>query len=198
MPQAVLAEEIGPWQDVLRVVELPPLPEPPPETLAIRVATCGMGFQDMLQIEGKYQDKAEPPFVPINYAVGTVTAVGPGVEGFSVGDRVVGNAAEDADGHMRGGLAEEALLKAYATNHVPEFMSDAVVLSMHENYWDVHHAVSVCGEVGPGDTLLVLGASGACGLAAVDLGKALGATVIACASSPEKLEACAAQGADVK
>ena len=106
MPQAVLAEEIGPWQDALRVVELPPMPEPPPETLAIRVATCGMGFQDMLQIEGKYQDKAEPPFVPINYAVGTVTAVGPGVEGFSVGDRVVGNAAEDADGHMRGGLAE--------------------------------------------------------------------------------------------
>ena len=62
---------------------------------------------------------------------------------------------------------------------------------------DTHHGVAVCGEVGPGDTLLVLGASGACGLAAVDLGKALGATVVACASSEKKLEACASQGADI-
>ena len=114
-----------------------------------------------------------------------------------MGDRVVGNAADDSDGHMRGGLAEEALVKADAANLVPEFMSDAVALSMHENYWDVHHGVAVCGQVEPGETLMVLGASGACGLAAIDLGKALGATVVACASSDEKLKACAAQGADV-
>jgi NADPH2:quinone reductase len=113
-----------------------------------------------------------------------------------VGDRVVGNAIPDAKGHMRGGLAEEALLHAEIAVHVPDFMSDRIVLSMHDNYWDVHHGVATCGRVGPGDTLLVLGASGACGMAAVDLGKALGARVVACASKAEKLEACRRAGAD--
>jgi D-arabinose 1-dehydrogenase-like Zn-dependent alcohol dehydrogenase len=171
-------------------------------TLKIRVSACGMGFPDLLQSADKYQTKAEPPFVPVQYAVGEIVAIGEGAASgddfsydgvFKVGDRVVGNAAEDSEGHMRGGLAEEALVRGDAANLVPSFMSDAVVLSMHENYWDTHHGVAVCGEVGPGDTLVVLGASGACGLAAIDLGKALGATVVACASSEEKLEACAAQ-----
>lgn len=174
--------------------------------LKIQVSACGMGFPDLLQSADKYQVKAEPPFVPVQYAVGTIVAIGESASSgdtfsydgvFQLGDRVVANAAEDSDGHLRGGLAEEALVKADSANIVPASMSDAVALSMHENYWDTHHGVAVCGEVGPDDTLMVLGASGACGLAAIDLGKALGATVIACASSDEKLKACAAQGADI-
>ena len=74
---------------------------------------------------------------------------------------------------MCGGLAEEALLRADVTFKIPDFMSDEVVLAMHENYWDVHHAIANCGAVGEEDTVLVLGASGACGLAAIDLSKAL-------------------------
>jgi NADPH2:quinone reductase len=97
---------------------------------------------------------------------------------------------------MCGGLSEEALVRAETALHIPDFMSDEVVLAMHENYWDVHHAVSTCGKVGDGDTLLVLGASGACGLAAIDLAKALGAKVVACASTAAKLEVCKTAGAD--
>lgn len=194
----VVATSVGPWRDVLKLVEMPPLNEPPPGTLHVRMSACGMGFPDLLQVEGKYQQKAKPPFVPVIYCAGHVVTVGSGVDpaSFKVGDRVVGNAAVDASDHLRGGLAQEALLQAATAKRVPDFMSDAVVLSMHENYWDVHHAVSTCGRVGPGDTLLVLGASGACGMAAVDLGKAFGATVVACASTPAKLDACRAAGAD--
>ena len=113
-------------------------------TLKIRVSACGMGFPDLLQSADKYQVKAEPPFVPVQYAVGDIVAIGDGAESgenfsydgvFKVGDRVVGNAANDIDGHLRGVLAEESLVKADAANLVPPFTSDAVVLSMHENYW---------------------------------------------------------------
>jgi NADPH2:quinone reductase len=87
MPKAALADAIGPWDEVIQIVELPPLPPPPADSIQIAVSACGMGFPDMLQVEGKYQTKAEPPFVPVQYAVGTVTAVGAEVAGFTVSDR---------------------------------------------------------------------------------------------------------------
>jgi len=196
--RAVVAENLGTWREVLKLTDLPPIDAIPPEALHVRVTSCGMGFPDLLQVEGKYQLKAEPPFVPAGYVTGEVLGLGSEVDpgSFNVGDRVVGNAVPDSKGHMRGGLAEEALLHAGLAVHVPDFMSDPVVLAMHDNYWDVHNGISTCGRVGPGDTLLVLGASGACGMAAVDLGKALGARVVACASNSEKLEACRRAGAD--
>ena len=91
---------------------------------------------DLLQVEGKYQTKAEPPFVPVMYVSGEVIGIGPGCDPqWKLGDRVVGNAAEGPDGHMCGGLSEEALLRADVTFKIPSFMSDEVVLAMHENYW---------------------------------------------------------------
>jgi NADPH2:quinone reductase len=196
--KAVVALRTGTWSEVLKLTDHAPIGSVPPDALHVRVRACGMGFPDLLQVEGKYQAKAEPPFVPAGYVSGEVIALGPGVDPakFKVGDRVVGSAVPDASGHLRGGLAEEALLDAATAVQVPDFMSDATVLAMHENYWDVHHGISTCGKVGPGDTLLVLGASGACGMAAVDLGKALGARVVACASNTEKIEACRRAGAD--
>ena len=196
--KAVVAEKIGAWDEVLKMMELPPIEDVPAGALHVKVTACGMGFPDLLQVEGKYQMKAEPPFVPVIYVAGRVVRIGADVDpsAFKVGDRVVGNAVEDVKGHVRGGLAEEALIGADLAHRLPDFLSDSVALAMHENYWDVNHAISTCGRVEPGDKLLVLGASGACGMAAVDLGKAFGARVIACASSPAKLKACRAAGAD--
>lgn len=196
--KAVIAEKIGAWDEVLTLKEVPGVDEIPDQALHVRVSACGMGFPDLLQVEGKYQLEAKPPFVPAGYVTGEILGLGAGVDPtrFKIGDRVAGNAIPDMNGHMAGGLAEEALLMADIAVHVPDFMDDAVVLAMHDNYWDVHHGLVTCGRVGPEDTLLVLGASGACGMAAVDLGKAHGAQVVACASTAEKLEACRRAGAD--
>jgi len=196
--RAVVAEDIGPWRSVLKLAERPPIQQVPQGALHVEVSACGMGFPDLLQVEGKYQQKAQPPFVPVNYISGRVLSVGDGVDAgaFQIGDRVVGNAAADGDGHMCGGLAEQALLRASSAHRVPDGMGDAVVLSMHENYWDVHNALFACGRLQRGDMLLVLGASGACGMAAIDLGKTAGASVVACASTDDKLQACRAAGAD--
>jgi NADPH2:quinone reductase len=199
MPRAVICERIGTWSDVLKLTDISALSPIPADALHVRVTCAGMSFPDLLQVEGKYQQKAEPPFVPVNCIAGVVLAIGADVDsatGWKVGDRVVGSAANGPTGNMCGGLSEEALVRADTATRIPEFMTDEVVLAMHENYWDVHHAISTCGKVGVGDTLLVLGASGACGLAAVDLGKALGAKVVACASSAAKLKVCEAAGAD--
>ena len=196
--KAVIANTIGAWNEVLELTEIPEIHEIPDEALHVRVHACGMGFPDLLQVEGKYQLEAKPPFVPAGYVTGEIIGLGSAVDGsrFKIGDRVAGNAIPDLQGHMAGGLAEEALLYPDMAVHVPDWMDDAVVLAMHDNYWDVHNGLVTCGRVGPDDTLLVLGASGACGMAAVDLGKAHGAHVVACASNPEKLEACLRAGAD--
>jgi NADPH:quinone reductase-like Zn-dependent oxidoreductase len=79
----------------------------------------------------------------------------------------MGNAANGPEGHMCGGLAEEALIRSDTALRIPGGMADEEALVMHENYWDVHHAISTCGKIQHGDTLLVLGASGACGMAAI-------------------------------
>lgn len=196
--KAVIAEQIGTWSEVLKITDWPPIEDLPPKALHVQTSACGMGFPDLLQVEGKYQLKAEPPFVPAASVTGKILAIGAEVDpsAFKVGDRVAGHAVADLSGNMRGGLSEEALLFADLAVHVPDFINDTVVLSMHDNYWDVHHAISTCGQVGPEDTLLVLGASGACGMAAIDLGKAFGAKVIACASTRSKLDACQRAGAD--
>lgn len=195
--KAALAEELGTWSKVLKIVDLPPIDDVPPDAIHVRVTACGMGFRDLLMIEGKHQDKPAPPFVPVVCTAGQVVALGSDVTfpSLEVGDRVVGSAGH-IDGQMRGGLAQEALLDPNWIHRLPDFISDEVALCMHGNYWDVHHAISTCGRVGPEDVLLVLGASGGCGMAAVDLGKAFGATVVACASSEDKLDACRKQGAD--
>lgn len=211
MPRAVIAEKIGNYKDVLRLVDTLPVMEPMPEgTLRVRVHGAGMGFPDLLQVEGKHQMKQAAGFVPVMYVAGEILAVGPGVDNaaWPIGTRVVGSSCKYPatskngsgympDGRMWGGLADEALLGQETLNRIPDGISAEVALAMHENYWDTHNGVVKAGKLAEGDTLLVLGASGACGLAAIDLGKAYGAKVIACASTPAKLDVCKKGGADI-
>eukprot|EP00746_Dinoflagellata_sp_MGD_P138126 gnl/MRDRNA2_/MRDRNA2_71843_c0_seq1.p1 gnl/MRDRNA2_/MRDRNA2_71843_c0~~gnl/MRDRNA2_/MRDRNA2_71843_c0_seq1.p1 ORF type:complete len:347 (+),score=68.75 gnl/MRDRNA2_/MRDRNA2_71843_c0_seq1:75-1115(+) len=200
MPRAVIADRIGHYREVLRLMDTLPVMEPLPEgSIRIRVAAAGMGFPDLLQVAGKYQIKAKPPFVPVDKMAGEILALGPGVDqtAWPIGARIVGSAASGPGGHMMGGLADEALVDASNSILLPDGITAEVALAMHRNYWDTHHGVVTCGKLSEGDTLLVLGASGACGLAAIDLGKAFGAKVIACASTPAKLNVCKESGADI-
>lgn len=202
MPRAVVCDRIGPYREVLRLAEDAPLIGTLPQgSLKIRVACAGVAFPDLLQVEGKYQIKEEAPFVPVMELAGEVVAIGPGIDAkhvFAVGDRVAGWAAHSANGKLQGALAEEALLMVdQRVWKVPDNVSYEVAVALTRNYPVVHKALVNIAELKAGETLLVLGAAGACGLAAVDLAKALGARVVACASTPQKLEACRAAGADI-
>jgi len=197
MPKAVLCDHIGAFSDSLRLGEAPVAGTLPKGTLRVRVACAGLSFPDLLQVEGKYQIKRQPPYVPVEEIAGEVLEVSADIAGiWSIGDRVAGWAAKDGNGMLRGGLAEEALLQAASCQRVPEGVRYEAAVALARNYDVTYHALHRVARLQRGETLLVLGASGACGMAAIDLAKAAGACVIACASSNEKLEACRLAGAD--
>ena len=150
---------------------------------------AGVNFADTLMIKGFYQHKPPLPFTPGMEAAGEVTAVGDGVTDFKVGDRVLAP--------MRfGAYAEEALIDAGHAVHMPDGMDYSTGAAFPIAYGTSHLALTHRTQLKPGEILLVLGASGGVGLTAVEVGKALGATVIACASSAEKLEVARSRGAD--
>lgn len=199
MPRAVVCAGNGPYAEVLQLRDVPAL-EVPARCLKVRVECAGLAFPDLLQVEGKYQSPLRPPYVPVMEVAGRIVAVGadvPASLGWRLGDRVVGFARPGSDGHLRGGLGEEALLGCSGPLRVPPGVGSGAAVAMLRNYKVTHHALVNVGKVRAGETLLVLGAAGACGLCAIDLGRALGARVVACASSAAKLEACRAAGADV-
>jgi len=168
------------------------LPEPdvgPGEAL-IDVAAAGVSFADTLMIRDMHQNKHAPPFAPGMEVAGRIAAVGPGVEGLAVGDRAMALVYD-------GGYAARA--KALSTETFPirnKSVSDAAAAALCSVYLTAHCALAFEARLAAGETLLVLGAAGGVGLAAVEVGKALGAKVIAGASSPEKCEAALAHGAD--
>ena len=149
-----------------------------------------MTFPDTLMLEDKYQFKATPPYIPGGEVAGVVAAIGEGVEGWAVGDRVVGGLG------TIGGYAELAAVPATAARRVPDSVDLAVVAGLNYAYGTGLYGLKHRGGLRAGETLLVLGAGGAVGLAAVELGRLLGARVIAAASSAEKLELCRQRGAD--
>lgn len=171
------------------VVEEVPAPAPGPGQVLIEVHAAGVNFPDTLIIQRKYQVQPELPFSPGGEVAGRVKAVGPGVSGWSVGDRVVGSATF-------GGFAQEAVIDAERVVPLPEGMDYPQAAAFVLAYGTSLHALKDRGRLAAGETLLVLGAGGGVGIAAVEIGKAMGARVIAAASDADKLDLCTAHGAD--
>lgn len=185
--RAVLCKEFGPRAD-LRIEEIPSPIARPGEVL-VAVEACGINFFDGLVVEGKYQTRPERPFAPGSEVAGVVKAVGEGVTSISPGARVLAFAGF-------GGYAEEAVVAASQVFPIPDKMSFVEAAGFLITYGTSHHALKDRARLAPGETLLVLGAAGGVGLTAVELGKQMGARVIAAASSEEKLALCRAYGAD--
>lgn len=185
--KAVICQAYGPPEKLV-IEDIEPL-KPGPGQVVIAVKACGVNFPDTLIIEGKYQFKPEPPFSPGGEVAGIVKAVGENVQRVQVGDRVIAFTGW-------GGFAEEVLAEASKLIPFPEAMDFATASAFVMVYGTSHYALKDRAKLQPGETLLVLGASGGVGLAAVELGKAMGAQVIAAASSPEKLAVCREHGAD--
>jgi NADPH2:quinone reductase len=174
--------------DSLVVEELPALAAGPGEVV-IDVKAAGVNFPDVLIIQGKYQVKPALPFTPGNELSGVVSAVGDGVKHIQVGDKVIAFTAQ-------GAFAQQAVAPAQAVMPMPPGMDFDTAAAITLTYGTAHHAVVDRAGLKAGETMLVLGAGGGVGLAAIEIGKALGARVIAAASSDEKLAVCRAHGAD--
>jgi NADPH2:quinone reductase len=160
-----------------------------PKEVVVQVKACGLNFPDTLIIQGLYQFKPELPFTPGSDIAGIVKEVGEGVTHLKVGDSVFGFVAH-------GGLAEEVIVPGNACFPKPPQMDFPVAASFLMAYGTSYHALKDRAKLMEGETLLVMGASGGVGLAAVELGKLMGAKVIAAASTDEKLALCKEYGAD--
>jgi NADPH2:quinone reductase len=186
--KAIVCKAWGPPDD-LELQDLPDL-VPGPGEVAIDVRAAGVNFPDVLTVQGKYQVKPPLPFTPGNEFAGVVRALGEGVRGLAPGDRVIGFT-------QTGAFAQQAIAPAAALMPMPPGMDFDTAAAITLTYGTSHHAVVDRGQLKAGETMLVLGAAGGVGLAAIEIGKALGARVIAAASSAEKLEVCREHGADV-
>lgn len=164
-------------------------PAPKPDEVRIKVLACGINFPDLLIIQNKYQFKPELPFSPGGEVSGIIESVGDNVKHFKAGDKVVALCGW-------GGLAEQVVVNGNRVFPLPPGMDFINGASTLYTYGTSYHALKDRAQLKPGETLLVLGAAGGVGLAAVELGKAMGATVIAAASSKEKLDTCKLKGAD--
>jgi NADPH:quinone reductase-like Zn-dependent oxidoreductase len=185
--RAILCKELGP-ADKLAIEDIAS-PEPGKGQVKIKVKAAGLNFPDTLIIEGKYQIKPELPFSPGGEMAGEVIAVGEGVKRYQPGQRVMG-----LTGY--GAFAEEIVAPESNLIPVPDGMDDNTAAAFSMVYGTSYHALKQRANIQPGETLLVMGASGGVGLAAVELGKAMGATVIAAASSEDKLAVAKEAGAD--
>jgi NADPH2:quinone reductase len=174
--------------DTLVVQELPE-PQAGPGQVALDVKAAGVNFPDVLIIQGKYQFKPELPFTPGSELSGVVRALGDGVTGLKVGDQVIAFTAQ-------GAFAQQIVVPAHACMPMPPGMDFDTAAAITLTYGTSHHAVVDRAALKAGETMLVLGAAGGVGLAAIEIGKALGARVIAAASSDEKLAVCTEHGAD--
>lgn len=185
--RAVLCKEYGPPSAL--VVEDVPSPVANPGEVVISVKAAGVNFPDTLIIQGKYQFRPDPPFSPGGEVAGVVKEVGEGVTAFAPGDKVIGST-------IFGGFAEEIALPTTNVLPMPDGVGFDIASGFVLVYGTSYHALVDRAQLKAGETLLVLGAAGGVGLSAVEIGKALGARVIAAASSKEKLEVCREHGAD--
>jgi NADPH2:quinone reductase len=182
-----MCEAFGPIEN-LRVAERPS-PMPGPGQVLIDVKAASINYPDTLMVQGLYQVKPPLPFTPGAELAGVVAAVGEGVGTFAPGDRVIASTGT-------GAFAEQCVADAARTVPMPEGMDFDAGASYVLVYGTSLHALRTIGQLRPGETLLVLGAAGGVGIAAVEIGKALGATVIAAASSEAKLALARQAGAD--
>jgi NADPH2:quinone reductase len=184
--KALVCKEYGPLE-ALRVEDVP-APLAGPGQLVIDVAAASVNFPDALLVQGKYQAKPPLPFIPGAELAGTIAAVGEGVDPSRVGTPVLAVSG-------RGAFAEQVVVKADAALPLDDAIDVPTAAALPMTYGTAYHALLDRAQLQPGETLLVLGAGGGVGLAAIELGKILGATVIAAASSQEKLDAAASRGA---
>ncbi len=175
--------------DTLNLEDLPDV-MPAAGQVAIDVQAAGVNFPDVLIIQNKYQVKPPLPFTPGGELAGIVRAVGDGVTQFKVGDRVIAFVGQ-------GAFAQQIAVPVQAVMPMPAGMDFDIAAAITLTYGTSHHAVVDRAQLKAGETMLVLGAAGGVGLAAIDIGKALGARVIAAASTAEKLAVCKDHGADV-
>ncbi len=186
--RAIVCEKLGP-PSALVLRELPDPPDPGPGEIKVAIAARGVQFVDVLMVAGEYQTKPALPFIPGGEGAGTVIAVGDGVSDFKEGDAVMTR-------HPPGAYAELATIPADAALSVPAGLSLEQAAGFRSAYTTAYHALVQRGRLQPGEVLLVHGAAGGIGLAAVQVGKILGATVIATSGSDEKLAVVTANGAD--
>jgi len=185
--KAVLCKTFGPPETL--VVDDVPSPVPGPGQVVIAVTAAGVNFPDTLIIQNKYQYKPPQPFSPGSECAGVVKEIGPGVTRVKPGDRVMAVTTY-------GAFAEEVCTDESRVLEIPEGMDFVAAAAFTLSYGTSAHALLDRGELKAGETLLVLGASGGVGLSAIEIGKALGAVVIACASTDDKLRVCLEHGAD--
>jgi NADPH:quinone reductase len=185
--KAIVCRELGPPEKLV-FEELPDGPMGPGQ-VRIAVKAAGINFPDTLIIQGKYQMKAAPPFTPGAEVAGTVLEVGEKVKHVKAGDHVAAIVPV-------GGFADQAVASGESVMPLPPGMDLVAAAGFPLVYGTTLHALKQRGQLKPGETLLVLGAAGGVGLAAVQVGKLMGARVIAAASSAEKLALCKEQGAD--
>ncbi len=185
--RAVLCKEYGPPETL--VLEDVPSPQAKAGEVVLEVHAAAVNFPDVLIIENKYQFKPPLPFSPGGEVAGIVKELGEGVTHLNIGDRVIGSC-----GH--GGFVEEIAISASSCIPIPENMDLKTASGMVLTYGTSHYALKDRAKLQAGETLFVMGAAGGVGLAAVELGKAMGARVVAAASSEEKLEICKQHGAD--
>ncbi len=185
--RALVCKEFGPVENL--VVEEIDDPEPGDSEIAFDVRAAGINFADILSVAGQYQVRAPLPFVPGNEAAGIVTAVGANVSRFRPGDAVIGA--------LRGGaFAEKSVIDENMAMPLPERLSFEEGAAYSVAYGTSYHGLRQGAALQAGETVLVLGAAGGVGYAAVELARAMGATVIGAASSPQKLAFAAEGGAD--
>jgi len=185
--RAVLCKAYGPIEDLV-VEDVAPLAAGPGQVV-IDVKAASVNFPDVLIVQNLYQFKPEPPFSPGSEVAGVIKSVGEGVTQVKVGDRVIGSGGF-------GGFAEELVVEAAKAIAIPDEMPFDEAAAFMLVYGTSYHALKQRAELKPGETILVLGASGGVGLSAIEIAKAMGANVIAAASSQEKVDFCLKHGAD--
>jgi NADPH2:quinone reductase len=185
--KAILCREFGP-PSILSIADIPE-PVIQPGMVKIQIHAAGLNFPDTLMIAGKYQERPDFPFSPGMESAGIVSEVGKGVVGIHVGDRVLAD-------HGHGGFAEYVLAKTTKTHRIPDSMTFEEAAGFPVTYGTTYHALVDRARLQPGEILLVHGAAGGVGLTAVEIGKHLGAMVIATVGSDEKIEIVERYGAD--
>ena len=185
--KALIVDELG-GPEKLSYREVPD-PVPTKGEVLISVKAAGVNFPDLLMVQGRYQASPPPPFSPGGEVAGVVEAIGAGVSRVKVGDRVAGMG-------LWGGFAESMVLGEAQVMPLPDDISFEVGAAVTVTYGTCLHALEDRAQLRAGQTVLVLGAAGGVGTAAIEIAKLMGAKVIAAASSPEKLEVCRQLGAD--
>ena len=184
--KAVLCKEYGMPETL--VIEEVAAPRAGKGHVVVTVKACGVNFPDTLIIQGKYQFKPPMPFSPGSEVAGIVKEVGEGVTGINVGEHVIASSGW-------GGFAEEVVVPASKITAMPAGLDFTIASAFVLTYGTAHHALKDRAQIQPGETLLVLGAAGGVGIASIEIGRQLGARVIAAASSEEKLAVCRQHGA---